>query len=34
MEQLPARYVSEQIGTIKVKGKDEEITIYSPSIIS
>jgi adenylate cyclase len=34
MEQLPAGYVSEQIGTIKVKGKDEEITIYSPSIIS
>ena len=34
MEQLPSGYLSEQIGTIKVKGKDEEITIYSPSIIS
>jgi adenylate cyclase len=29
-KQLPAGYVCSEIGTIKVKGKDEEITIYSP----
>jgi adenylate cyclase len=27
---LPQGYVSHNIGTIKVKGKEEEITIYSP----
>jgi len=27
---LPAGYVCSEIGRIKVKGKDEEITIYSP----
>jgi len=29
-KQLPAGYVSTEIGTIKVKGKNEPITIYSP----
>ena len=30
MKLLPEGYVSHDIGTIKVKGKEEEITIYSP----
>ena len=30
MEQLPAGYESKEIGNIKVKGKEELITIYSP----
>ena len=29
-KQLPTGYVCSEIGTIKVKGKDEKITIYSP----
>ena len=29
-DQLPDSYICSDIGTIKVKGKDEEITIYSP----
>ena len=29
-KKLPAGYVSHEIGTIKVKGKEEPITIYSP----
>jgi len=29
-KQLPSGYVSTEIGTIKVKGKNEPITIYSP----
>ena len=29
-EQLPADYICDNIGTIKVKGKDEPIEIYSP----
>ena len=30
MEQLPEGYESKEIGKIKVKGKEELITIYSP----
>jgi len=30
MEQLPETYPCHSIGTIKVKGKDEPIEIYSP----
>ena len=32
-KQLPAGYVSHEIGTIKVKGKEEPITIYSPKMV-
>ena len=31
-DQLPAEYLCEEIGDIKVKGKDELITIYSPKL--
>ena len=31
-DQLPAQYKCEEIGNIKVKGKDELITIYSPKL--
>jgi len=31
-EQLPEKYICEEIGNIKVKGKDELITIYSPKL--
>jgi len=31
-DQLPAQYICEEIGNIKVKGKDELITIYSPKL--
>jgi adenylate cyclase len=31
-DQLPAEYICEEIGNIKVKGKDELITIYSPKL--
>lgn len=31
-DQLPAEYLCEEIGNIKVKGKDELITIYSPKL--
>ena len=33
-KQLPPGYVCSEIGQIKVKGKDELITIYSPKVIS
>jgi len=33
MEQLPAGYLSEELGTIQVKGKEEKIRIYYPSKI-
>tara|TARA_Y100001973_G_C5207862_1_gene342941 strand:- start:4223 stop:6055 length:1833 start_codon:yes stop_codon:yes gene_type:complete len=33
MEQLPEGYLNTEIGTIKVKGKEEEIRIYSPTKI-
>ena len=31
-DQLPESYICEEIGNIKVKGKDELITIYSPKL--
>lgn len=34
MKQLGSDFVSLEIGTIKVKGKNEPITIYSPSILT
>ena len=33
MEQLPGGYLSEELGTIQVKGKEEKIRIYYPSKI-
>ena len=33
-KQLPAGYACSEIGTIKVKGKNEEIIIYSPKKIT
>ena len=34
MEQLPDNFKSKKIGDIKVKGKDDVITIYSPHILA
>ena len=34
MEQLPDNFESKKIGNIKVKGKEDVITIYSPHILA